>query len=126
MVKFIDSATTIEVADVVASEAFYRETLGFRPGFFYGEPPTFCIVNRDKVTIFLDQKRTPHPTPHNQYWTLYIYVDDVDTMYAELKGRGATIERAIEDQFYGCRDFDLRDLDGHLIGIGQNLTKKAG
>ena len=35
-----------------------------------------------------------------------------------------TIDREIEDQDYGCRDFDIRDPDGHLIGIGQNLTNK--
>jgi len=123
MVKVVDSATTIEVKDVVASEAFYREKLGFNPGKFYGEPPTFCIIRRDKVTIFLDKARTPHSIPLNQYWALYIYVDDVDTMYAEVQKRGVTINRAIEDQDYGCRDFDIRDSDGHLIGIGQNLTK---
>jgi catechol 2,3-dioxygenase-like lactoylglutathione lyase family enzyme len=123
MVKFIDSATTIEVKDVKVSETFYREKLGFRPGYFYGEPPTFCISSRDKVTLFLDQIRTPHPVPLNQYWALYIYVDDVNAMLAEVKGRGVAIDRDIEDQFYGCRDFDVRDPDGHLIGIGQNLTK---
>ena len=123
MVKVVDSTTTIEVKDVAASEAFYREKLEFNPGKFYGEPPTFCIVRRDKVTIFLDKVRTPHPIPLNQYWALYIYVDDVDTIYAELQKRGVPIERAIEDQDYGCRDFDIRDPDGHLIGFGQDLPK---
>ncbi len=66
MAKFLESATTLEVKNVVASETFYRENLGFRPGVFYGEPPTFCIVARDKVTIFLDAIRTPHPVPLNQ------------------------------------------------------------
>ena len=125
MVKFTDSATTLEVSDVVTSEAFYREKLGFNAGGFYGEPPTFCIVTRDRVTVFLDKVRTPHPIPLNQYWAVYMYVDDVDAMYAELKARGVVIDREIEDQFYGCRDFDVRDPDGHLIGIGQNLTKKS-
>ena len=125
MVKVVDSATTIEVKDVVASEAFYRGKLGFRPGVFYGEPPTFCIVNRDRVTIFLDKVRTPHRIPLNQYWALYIYVDDVDAMYGEIQSRGVAIDRVIEDQDYGCRDFDIRDPDGHLIGIGQNLTRKV-
>jgi catechol 2,3-dioxygenase-like lactoylglutathione lyase family enzyme len=126
VVKFLESAITIEVEDVVASEAFCREKLGFRPGVFYAEPPTFCILSRDKVTIFLDKKRTPHPTPLNQYWALYIYADDVDAMLAELKGRDVAIDRDIEDQDYGCRDFDLRDPDGHLIGIGQELGRTPG
>jgi hypothetical protein len=66
------------------AKPFYREKLGFNPGKFYGEPPTFCIVWRDKVTIVLDKVRTSHPIPLNQYWALYIYVDDVDTIYAEV------------------------------------------
>ena len=37
--------------------------------------------------------------------------------------RGVAFDREIEDQEYGCRDFDVRDPDGHLIGIGQALTK---
>jgi catechol 2,3-dioxygenase-like lactoylglutathione lyase family enzyme len=123
MAKFLEGATTLEVTDVIASEAFYREKLGFRPGHFYGEPPTFCITSRDKVTVFLDKVRTPHPIPLNQYWALYIYVDDVDAVYAEMTGHGVTIDRAIEDQFYGCSDFDIRDPDGHLIGIGQELAR---
>jgi len=122
MAKFLESATTLEVKDVIASEAFYREKLGFRPGHFYGEPPTFCITSRDKVTVFLDLARTPHPAPLNQYWALYIYVDDVDALAAELASRSVTFDRAVEDQPYGCRDFDVRDPDGHLIGIGQELS----
>jgi catechol 2,3-dioxygenase-like lactoylglutathione lyase family enzyme len=125
MVTFIDSATTIEVKDVVASETFYRERLGFNAGVFYGAPPTFCIVRRDRATIFLDKARAPHPIPLNQYWALYIYVDNVDAIYADVRSRGVTIDRAIEDQDYGCRDFDIRDPDGHLIGIGQNLQRKV-
>ena len=126
MVKFIDSATTIEVSDIAASEKFYREKLGFNAGTFFGEPPTFCIIWRDKVTVFLDKVRTPHPIPLNQYWAFYIYVDDVNAMYADVKRLGVTIDRDIEDQDYGCRDFDLRDPDGHVIGIGQTIGKKAG
>jgi hypothetical protein len=35
---FLESATILEVNDVVASEVFYREKLGFGPGTFFGEP----------------------------------------------------------------------------------------
>lgn len=122
MVNFIGSAATLEVKDVIASETFYREKLGFDPGHFFGEPPTFCICRRDKVAIFLDKVRTPHKIPLNQYWALYIYVDDVDTIYDEFQKKGVAIDRAIEDQDYGCRDFDIRDEDGHLIGVGQIMT----
>jgi catechol 2,3-dioxygenase-like lactoylglutathione lyase family enzyme len=38
MTKFLQSATILEVKDIKASEAFYREKLGFPPGLFFGEP----------------------------------------------------------------------------------------
>lgn len=126
MSKFVQGVTILEVKDIKRSEAFYREKLGFRPGLFFGEPPTFCIVSRDNVTIFLDLARAPHPAPLNQYWAIYLYVDDVNGMAEELSGRGITIEREPEDQPYGCRDFDIRDPDGHVIGIGQNELSAEG
>ena len=55
------------------------------------------------------------------YWALYIYVDDVDAVAAEIAARGVPFEREIETQDYGCRDFDVRDPDGHIVGIGQVL-----
>ncbi len=124
MAKFLESATILEVKDVVASETFYREKLGFGAGTFFGEPPTFCIIGRGNVRVFLDKTRTsPRATPLNQYWALYIYVDDVDALAAEFAGRGIAFDRAIEDQEYGCRDFDIRDPDGHVIGFGQELKR---
>jgi len=99
-----------------------KEKLGFAPGNFFGEPPTFCVMGRDAVTLLLDKTRThPRATPLNQYWALYIYVDDVDAVAAEIAARGVPFEREIETQDYGCRDFDVRDPDGHIVGIGQVL-----
>jgi catechol 2,3-dioxygenase-like lactoylglutathione lyase family enzyme len=119
---FLKSATILEVNDVTVSEAFYREKLDFAPGNFFGEPPTFCVMGRDAVTLLLDKTRThPRATPLNQYWALYIYVDDVDAVAAEIAARGVPFEREIETQDYGCRDFDVRDPDGHIVGIGQVL-----
>ena len=71
MTKFVQGTTILEVKDIKVSEAFYREKLGFRPGLFFGEPPTFCLLSRDNVALFLDLARTPRPAPLNQYWAIY-------------------------------------------------------
>jgi catechol 2,3-dioxygenase-like lactoylglutathione lyase family enzyme len=126
MAKLVQSATVLEVKDIKASEAFYREKLGFRPGVFFGEPPTFCLMSRDNVALYLDLVRTPRPAPINQYWAVYLYVDDADAIAAELKARGGVLDRKVEDQPYGCRDFDVRDPDGHIIGIGQDDMSAQG
>lgn len=117
----IRSAAVVQVRDVVASEAFYSSKLGFASSGFWGEPPCFCIVGRDSVTLFLDQARETGALPVNQYWAAYVYVDDVDALHEELRDKQVEIVREPEDTFYGCREMDVRDPDGHLIGFGQDL-----
>lgn len=43
----------------------------------------------------------------------FIYVDDVDATVARAVERGATMQRAPEDQFYGDRDGFIVDPFGH-------------
>ena len=122
--RCLRSSAVLQVGDVVASTQFYESRLGFARGGMWGDPPCFSIVGRDTVTIFLDQARNG-TIPHNQYWAAYIYVDDVDAVHNEFKGRGVEIVRGLEDMPYGCREFDIRDPDGHLIGFGQDLAPSA-
>ena len=55
-------------------------------------------------------------------WDIYFWVDDVEGLYRELKGRGAKIDYELCDQPYGCREFGAQDIDGHDIGFGQVLN----
>lgn len=116
------SMPVLQVADVRHSEAFYRESLGFISHRFWGEGPDFCIVQRGRVTLALDRTRDGGPVPLNQYWAAYVYVDDADALCDEFWVRGVEIVRGPEDAFYGLRDFDIRDPDGHLIAFGHDLT----
>ena len=66
------SMPVLEVADVVKSAAFYTDMLGLSAGPFWGDPPCFCIVGRDTVTIALDQSRDAGRAPQNQYGAAYV------------------------------------------------------
>ena len=117
----IRSSVILEVRDVVKSSAFYIEKLGFGGGNLWGEPPCFSIVGRGTVTVMLDQRRNDEALAINQYWAAYIYVDDVEGLLQEFRSRGVEAIRGPEDQPYGCRDFDIKDLDGHILAFGQDL-----
>ena len=119
------SMAVLEVADVERSAAFYNDKLGFSPGPFFGEPPAFCIVGRDTVTIALDRSRDVGRAPQNHCWAAYVYVDEVDALAEELRGKGVEIIRGPVDQPYGCREIDVQDPDGHIIGFGQDLQPPA-
>ena len=116
------------VHDVVAAAHFYRDVLGFDFERFWGDPPRFCMVQRGGVVIMLSEVEKDVPLRPNDKakreggsWDAYVWVRDADALHAEFVAKGAKIARELEDQPYGCRDFDVLDLNGYRLCFGQNL-----
>ena len=122
--KLISSAPILLVKDVVASANYYRDKVGFNYDMFWGEPPEFCILDRDGFHLMLKQVEdekfiVPHYKAVKNMWNVYFWVDDADKLYEELKNLGATIGYELCNQPYGCREFGIQDLDGYDIAFGQ-------
>lgn len=114
------------VADVVRAAEYYRDALGFAFERYWGEPPCFAIVWRDRSQIMLRQAPSgTEPQPNRaldpEAWDAYIYVNDADAYHAELAAKGADILSAPTNQPHGCREFVVRDPDGHALCFGQDL-----
>jgi uncharacterized glyoxalase superfamily protein PhnB len=45
---------------------------------------------------------------------IHVYVPDVDAHYEHAKANGAEIVRPLEDSGHGSRDYNARDLEGHI------------
>ena len=50
--------------------------------------------------------------------TVYVVVDEVDSLHERAKGAGAEIVLEPTDQDYGSRDFSARDPEGNLWSFG--------
>jgi len=57
--------------------------------------------------------------------SLFIYVEDVDSVVARAVELGATLQRAPEDQFYGDRDGHIVDPFGHGWTIATHVEDVA-
>ena len=111
----------------IASANYYRDQVGFEINGVWGEPPSFCILERDGYCLMLsgvdsEDAVVPHYKVVDNMWNAYFWVNDADAMYQELKTRGATIDYELCDQPYGCREFGIQDIDGYDIAFGQDLT----
>ena len=89
-------APQFAVPDVIAAAEYYRDILGFRILGYFGQPPGFSIVARDNVEIQLakvDANAGPaqNSVQREDGLDAYVWVTDVDSLYAELKQRGANI-----------------------------------
>lgn len=124
--RIIGQATVLLVKDVVAAAEYWRDRVGFTIPRFWGEPPAFCMPQRDGHIIMLSQAPADHViVPHwkivDKMWNAYFWVDDVEAIHAELVGRGASIDYGLCIQPYNVREFGIQDLDGHDIAFGQDL-----
>lgn len=52
---------------------------------------------------------------------LYVYVEDVDAHHASVKAAGADVLGGPETQFYGDRNYRVRDPEGHSWTFGQHV-----
>ena len=124
--RLTSSAPVLLVRDVIAAANHYRDALGFTYERFWGEPPNFVILRRDELHVMLSLAPSNHiVVPNwkvNGIWNVYFWVDDVDSLYAEVKQNGATIDYDLEDKPYNVREFGVRDLDGYDIGFGQPMS----
>lgn len=118
---FCSAATVFVVKDLPRSVEHYRDALGFRTEFTYGQPTSYAIVDRDGVNVHLvaasETKRQPGQGG------VYVFVTNVDALYQELKSRGAKTLNEPKDYPYGMRDFDIHDLDGNHLSFGMETKK---
>jgi hypothetical protein len=124
MPKITASAPVLLVSDVVASANYFRDCVGFSYDRFYGDPPHFCITNRDGHFLMLAKaddpsKITPYWKIVDQMWNAYFWVDDAKALHDELVAAGAKIDYGLGEKPYGILEFGIQDLDGHDIGFGQ-------
>jgi hypothetical protein len=125
--KLTGSAPVLFVRDVYAAAEHYRDAKGFSFWKIWGEPPSFTILERDRMRVMIKQiddhdKIVPRWTISAGLWDMYFWVDDIDALFKEFVERRAKIDYGLCDQPYGCREFGTQDIDGHDIGFGQIVS----
>ncbi len=120
VVSLRDAATLFVVQDVLRSVEHYRDVLGFRVEFTYGEPTFYAGVERDNVAIHLQAASETKRQPG--HGAINVFVTGVDPLYQELKARGARTTEEPADRPYGMRDFDIVDLDGNQLCFGESTS----
>lgn len=99
----------LPVTDVERAQQHYRDTLGFEIGWLY-PGKEIGAVSRDRSVIFFRKRAQPfEPAVH------WMYAEDIDASYAELKSLGANIVEPLEKKPWGLRQFTVKDLDGNVF-----------
>ncbi len=109
----------LQSSDLEHTIDWYQSVLGFR---CIGREDEWCRLERDGVWLMFMHNAhlgAPHATA-----TQYIYVDDLDALWASIKDR-VKAEWGPEDMRYGMKEFAIKDPDGYLLSFGEELDKSV-
>ena len=110
----------LHVRSSTAAEEFYCGHLGFRREFAYRaaetEPdPCYMGVTRDGVRLHLSS----FPGDGVSGGVVYLAVEDVDVLHAELVAKGVAIDTGPVEQTWGNREMYVKDPDLNSIRFVQ-------
>jgi Glyoxalase/Bleomycin resistance protein/Dioxygenase superfamily len=119
---------TFIVPDVVASAEHYRDVLGFKILGYFLDPPVFAMVARDGAEIHFgksdnDAPASPNVTRRKIGTDAYIWVDNLDVLWTELKARGAKIVEAPIMRVYKCYEMVVEDNFGFRLCFSMDFSQ---
>ena len=127
------SGVHVLVDDPDAALAFYRDTLGMtvtnevaRDGFRW---ITLVTDSQPEVAIVLSQPHAGRSKEDGDALAallakgalngVHFRSDDLDAVFAKVRDAGAEIVQEPTEQFWGTKDFAVRDPSGNLVRIDQ-------
>ncbi|HWL10791.1 MAG TPA: VOC family protein [Planctomicrobium sp.] len=117
--KIHNAAVVLTVSDLDVSLRYFVDTLGFREDFRFGQ---YAGIKYDACCIHLSLLGNPNTTVPGA-GVVYIFCDDVDNYYTQIRERGAVTDGPPHDYEYGIRDFIVRDPDGNQLTFGSPVNE---
>lgn len=124
--KFKDAVPVISTADVAATVEWYERVLGFRRHFIFGDPPVYAGVERDGVLLYVTHDPQTAAAFNNSglHPDIFIWVQDVDRVFAEHKRNGAKIIEEVANRPWDARQYVLEDPNGYRLKIAEPIDRK--
>jgi len=105
----------LPVADVEKAQVYYRDILGCKIEWMDPSKEIGAVSNGDTPLFFRKRNKPFQPAVH------WVFIEDIDTAYAQLVKVGATIIDELEDKPWGMRQFSIADLDGNVFTMHHDL-----
>ena len=124
--KFLKALPHLPVKNLQATLDYYRDELGFTDEWTIGT--TDGGIRRDNLRLLFaedsdfvhDMNKSKHRLP------LIWFVDDIDSIYQELKARGIELADDLRMPPYGLREFAFIDINGYYIRIAEGKEEVYG
>jgi catechol 2,3-dioxygenase-like lactoylglutathione lyase family enzyme len=122
---FFPAIPVFLVDDVAMTADYYRDMLGFSVDFLWGEPPSYASVSRGETVLHFSKAEPPgrrnsvSAAGAGNGTDVYLIVAGIEDVFREMKRHGVRILKEPQTYPYGMREFNLEDVNGYRIIIGE-------
>jgi uncharacterized glyoxalase superfamily protein PhnB len=110
----------LEVSDVSRAIAYYRDVFGLSPSWMWEDRIGGVHSGHSSIEIYVSRAEKPSPS------RLAVFVDDADAAHERYRTAGAEIVDELKTQPWGLRGFTVRDPDGNLVDVAQQVQSPTG
>ena len=115
----------LETENLKETIEFYAQHLNFECRELYPNDENPCwasLWNGTSEIAFSSRNAHSEIEKPTLTGSIYLYVEDVENAWRELKDK-VEIIYPLEDMNYGMREFGIRDCNGYILNIGQNISE---
>jgi uncharacterized glyoxalase superfamily protein PhnB len=116
--KVIATRHVLAVNDLAASADYYINVLGFSRNFAV-DGWEFLSLDEFRVMLGECPDEVPAAETNNHSHFAHVLVADVNSLFEEMRSRGATFTQEVADKPWGLREFAIVTPDGHRMMFGQ-------
>lgn len=118
---FKSAIPVFRVSSAAVAEEFYCRRLGFAVRSAYhsddaAPDPCYMVLAREGATLHVSS----FPGDGVPGCAVFLLVEDLDALHAELVGRGVRIDAGPVEQTWGNREMYLKDPDGNSVRFIQS------
>jgi predicted enzyme related to lactoylglutathione lyase len=119
-VTYLEARPTIEVGDLDAALAFWRDVAGWDVEVVMGEPAFFAMVRSDAAGLGLSLSEDP---PFPGIASVFVTLENLDALVDRLATAGIALESEPTTRPWGIRDLVVRcPGDGPFIAFGEQVA----
>ena len=118
-IKFHRSGPHLPVRNLSKTLTFYRDVLGFNDEWTWGEKDGG--IRRDDMRLLFaeDPAFTADINNEKHRIPLMWYVDNIEEVFTEFKGKNIDIADPIRVHPYGLKEFAFIDINGYYIRVAE-------
>ena len=122
--KFIKSSPHLPVKNLKQTLDFYRDTLGFYEEWTWGEKDGGIRKDDMRLLFGEDPDFTNAVNNEKHRLPLMWFVDNIDEIFSEFRGRNIEITDTLRTHSYGLREFAFIDINGYYIRVAEGTEKE--